>query len=617
MDKILYLLPFWWILVLGIIIVFYRYFLKYLGIAIVPENKIGVVTKKFVLFGANPTLPEGRIIALNGEAGYQADTLPPGLYFWYWPWQYNIQLVPLTNIPPGMMGLIIAKDGDAIPNGKILGKRVECKNFQDAREFLQNGGQKGRQTAFITAGSYRINTAMFEVVMHEVTHVQQNTVGIVTTFDGEPLNSGEIAGEEVKGHGNFQNADAFLENGGNRGLQNQVLLAGTWNINPWFAEVKTINMTEVPIGYVGVVISYIGPEGQDVTGEAFKHGNIVKKGQKGVWNTTLNPGKYPINTFTTKVVCVPTTNIVLNWAEGKTEAHKLDAHLSTITVRSSDGFRFNLDVSQIIHVPAMEAPKVIARFGSVESLVSQVLEPTIGNYFRNSSQKSDVIAFLGERSQRQEDAKLHIEAVLKEYNIQAVDTLIGDINPPPELMQTLTERKIAHEQKATFEIKRSAEEQRTEYEQAKAVANMQERVVETHQNVEIAKNQAKAAIEKAKGEAEAMKVTADQNVEITKNQAKAAIEKAKGEAEAMKITADAKAQQITIEGKATANAYADQIKVINEENLTLLKAVETIANSGVKITPDILVSGSNEAGGLVQALLAKLLKKSEQESNND
>ena len=141
------------------------------------------------------------------------------------------------------------------------------------------------------------------------------------------------------------------------------------------------------------------------TGESFKHGNLVSRGQKGVWVDPLDPGKYPINPFTHKVEIVPTANIVLNWATGKSEAHKLDEKLSTITVRSSDGFTFNLDVSQIIHVPRNDAPKVIARFGTMANLVTQVLEPTIGNYFRNAAQTSDVIEFLKKRSERQVEAK--------------------------------------------------------------------------------------------------------------------------------------------------------------------------------------------------------------------
>src|SRR5881409_613045 len=79
------------------------------------------------------------------------------------------------------------------------------------------------------------------------------------------------------------------------------------------------------------------------------------------------------------------TNIVLNWAS-RTEAHHYDEKLSSITVRSKDGFAFNLDVAQIIHVGALDAPKVISRVGSMQNLVDHVLQPIVGNYFRNSAQ---------------------------------------------------------------------------------------------------------------------------------------------------------------------------------------------------------------------------------------
>ncbi|MFC0182144.1 SPFH domain-containing protein [Pseudarcicella hirudinis] len=227
--------------------------------------------------------------------------------------------------------------------------------------------------------------------------IHENMVGIITTMDGASIEAGQIAGKWVDGHNNFQDADAFLSKGGNKGLQQQVILAGSYNLNPWFAKIQEIHMTEIPIGNVGVVISYVGEEGVDVSGSEFKHGNIFSKGFKGVWAEPLGPGKYPVNTYIQRIEIVPTTNLVLNWASARSESHQLDKNLSTITVRSKDGFPFNLDVSQIIHIPNFEAPKVIARFGNMNNLVSQVLEPTIGNYFRNSAQDSDVISFLGSR----------------------------------------------------------------------------------------------------------------------------------------------------------------------------------------------------------------------------
>jgi uncharacterized membrane protein YqiK len=354
---------YWWIFLLLICIVLYKVILRFLfGMVIVPEDKIGLVTKKFVLFGEHKELPDGRIIATKGEAGFQAQSLAPGLYFWKWVWQFDVAMEEFTVIPEGKIGLVLSKDGAEIFTGSILAKRVDCDNFQDAEKFLSSGGMRGRQTTYITAGSYRINTLLFNVSISDMIRIQESRVGIVTTLDGLPIEEGQIAGKLVDGHNNFQNFDTFLNNGGNRGLQPQVILAGSYNLNPWAVQLEEIPMTEIPIGYVGVVISYIGQEGKDLTGSEFKHGNIVEKGRKGVWLEPLGPGKYPINSYTMKVELVPTTNLVLNWATARSEAHNLDKNLSTITVRSKDGFPFNLDVAQIIHVPTTEAPKVIARF---------------------------------------------------------------------------------------------------------------------------------------------------------------------------------------------------------------------------------------------------------------
>jgi uncharacterized membrane protein YqiK len=150
-----------WMIPAGIILlclVFYKFVLRvFFGLVIVPEDKIGLVTKKFVLFGKQ-TLPEGRIIAINGEAGFQGQTLAPGVYFGKWIWQYSIDFQPFTVIPTGKIGLILAKDGAELETGRILGRKVECDSYQDAVAFLNNGGRKGRQTAIITPGSYRINT---------------------------------------------------------------------------------------------------------------------------------------------------------------------------------------------------------------------------------------------------------------------------------------------------------------------------------------------------------------------------------------------------------------------------------------------------------------------------
>jgi uncharacterized membrane protein YqiK len=634
MDPISILLTYGWIPLLLIALISYKFILRvFFGMVIVPEDRLGLVTKKFVLFGDNKELPNGKIIATKGEAGYQANTLAPGLYFGMWFWQYDITMQPFTIVEQGMIGLVMAKDGREIPTGHILARKVVSDNYQDAEAFLQNGGQKGRQSNYITAGSYRINTFLFDVTMVGMTQIHDNMVGIITTLDGEPIAAGQIAGRVVAGHNSFQDMDAFLDKGGFKGLQSQVILAGSYNLNPWAVQVEETYMTEIPIGNVGVVISFFGDEGQDTSGVDFRHGNIVNKGEKGVWNEPLGPGKYPINKFTMRVELVPTTNLVLNWASARTESHQLDKHLSTITVRSKDGFPFNLDVSQIIHVPSNEAPKVIARFGNMNNLVSQVLEPTIGNYFRNSAQDSDVIAFLGARKERQESAKNHIRKVLEEYNVNAVDTLIGDITPPESLMKTLTDRKIAEEQKFTFETQQKAQEQRQGMEKETAIADMQKEIVKAQQSVEIADRTADAEVKRTQGEASSIKLKVDAESQALKVRAQAESEaikmRAQADAESVKLRAQAEAERIEVTGKAeaskildigksTAEAYELAVSALGSDSFTRLKVIEEISKGNIKIIPEVLISGGNsEQGGVAGLMGLKMIEILSGKKEND
>ena len=428
----------------------------------------------------------------------------------------------------------------------------------------------------------------------EALDIPDNKVGIVTTREGLALSSGEIAGPVVAGHNMFQSPQVFVDAKGSKGLQEQVLLAGRYFINPSFATIEIVDMTEVPIAHVGVVIAYVGKEGKDVTGDAFKHGNLVSRGEKGVWVEPLDPGKYPINPYTHKVTNVPTANVVLNWATGKTEAHQLDANLSTITVRSADGFKFNLDVSQIIHIPRNDAPKVIARFGSMSALVTQVLEPTIGNYFRNAAQGSDIIDFLKNRSLRQGEARDAISVALKEYNVGAVDTLIGDIVPPEALMKTLTDRKLAEQERVTYETQRLAQVVRQQFEQANALAVTQAKVVDAERQVAIADFNAQANVKSAEGQARAKTINAEADATV------------------MRTVGDAEASKTRAVGGAEAEVIKLKIASMESGNYAVVQVAEALAKSGVKLVPDIVAGGGASGGTLVDVLLANVIRENTQ-----
>src|SRR6266446_3651251 len=74
-----------------------------LGAVFIRERQVGVVVKKLGI----RSLPPGHLIALAVESGYQSDTLPPGLHFGYFRWQYLIFKLSVTVVPQGGIALVV------------------------------------------------------------------------------------------------------------------------------------------------------------------------------------------------------------------------------------------------------------------------------------------------------------------------------------------------------------------------------------------------------------------------------------------------------------------------------------------------------------------------------
>ena len=215
-------------------------------------------------------------------------------------------------------------------------------------------------------------------------------VGVVTVHDGPSLPQGEIiaplvggeAGAAASHHNSFQDTERFLTAGGKRGRQLEVLVEGTYFINRLFATVETIPKTVVEVGHVGVVVSYTGMIGEDLSGDAYRHGELVKNGERGVWSEPRLPGKYAFNTYAGSVMMVPTTNFILKWISNAVGAHGFDENLSEISLITKDAFEPNLPLSVVVHIDYKKAPLVVQQFGDVKKLVEQTLDPMVSAYFK-------------------------------------------------------------------------------------------------------------------------------------------------------------------------------------------------------------------------------------------
>lgn len=289
----------------------------YKGRIVISQNQVGIVIKKFTLNSSHPRLSANRQFALHGEAGIQAKTLEPGQHWGYWSWMYEIIKVSVIHISPEEIGLVEAQDGESLPPGQAFGRVVNCDNFQDEKAFFENGGQKGKQQAIITAGTYRINTKLFHIRKGAITHISPEEIGLVEAKDGKPLPPERTFGR-VTNCQDFQNLKAFFDQGGQAGKQLAILTAGTYQINTELFHIRKVPVIHISPEEIGLVEAKDGeslPPGQTfgrvVDCDHFQNASefFRKGGQKGKQLAILRNGTYRINTELFKLHKVPVTKI--------------------------------------------------------------------------------------------------------------------------------------------------------------------------------------------------------------------------------------------------------------------------------------------------------------------
>ncbi len=455
-------------LIVAIVVVALVVIVAYKSFHSVGAAEVGLVSKRF----AFRNLSDDNPIAFRGEAGYQANLLMPGLRFKIWP-MFGVTKYPWVQVPAGEIGVVIAQVGAPLPIGaKSAAYRTEFGNFSDIHGFISAGGQKGVQRPVLPPGTLLpIHPVAFVVITAQSVYGQPvspelvsqsddgmltpesfgltadalrvvviapdgvvDQVGVVTTLEGEPLLSGDIAsrlggfddiaalearevesGETVSDadfievllgsknglHNNYQDYQAFLDAGGKIGLQHDPLQYGAYLLNPFLVRVELVPMLVVNQGEVAVMKGFVGLPTLDTSGVEFKFGSIVRPGHRGIWQEPLRTGKYPINPRVYAAEIVPTFILTLNWADATSEAHDLDSHLSSIVGKSREGFVFQIDLQVQIHVPDTRAPKVISMVGTMRNLVSEVLQSAVGNHFRNTLQALEAVKFIETRQEVQ------------------------------------------------------------------------------------------------------------------------------------------------------------------------------------------------------------------------
>jgi uncharacterized membrane protein YqiK len=612
----------------------------------IPNNRIGIKEK---LISGKGSVKSG-LIALEGEAGFEPDVLRGGWHLLK-PFQYRIHKMSLVTIPQGEIGYLFARDGKPLLPGQALASNVTANNFQDAAGFLRDGGQKGPQRMVLREGTYAINLALFVVLTQEHTYYlpldrsevevfasmsrliserdgfhpvvirgAEDRLGIVTVHDGPAVPAGEIIAPLVGNepahpetyHNSFQDADKFLLAGGQRGRQLQVLVEGTYYINRLFATEELVPKTVVEVGTVGVVVSYTGGAGRDLSGKDYKHGELVAVGERGVWNEPLLPGKYAFNTYAGKVIMVPTTNFILKWSRAETGAHRFDENLSEVSLITKDAFEPSLPLSVVVHIDYRKAPLVIQRFGDVKKLVEQTLDPMVSAYFKNVGQTRTLIQLLQDRADIQEASGVQMKEKFVVYNLELQEVLIGTPTSGgaggqiEQILVQLRARQIAEEQVETYNRQERASVKERELREAESRARQQQALTESEIAIAVQSNQGKAEYARAQQQAAQIQTLAQAEAEKIRILAE-------GEAKKVRLLGESEADRAGRVGVAQALALEEQVRAYGGPQYQLVQQVmsrfaEAIEKSGSDVVPKIQMSNDGKGGGsLVENLLALLL----------
>jgi uncharacterized membrane protein YqiK len=582
-------------------------------------------------------------IKQGGVKGIQLRTLPPGLWPIH-PYLFRVSIAKATVIPQGKVGVITAADGDPLDPGRLLGKAItNHRNFQDAEQFIAAGGQKGPQVDILTPGVYRILTqsgpidgttdakpGLFMIRLFDATVINENGIGLVEALDGAPLNPRDYVAESIPGHDNFQDGHEFIGSGGQRGPQKDILLPGTYYINPLLFKVIPETAKEIRPGEVAVVVSNVGKDPSDevrrqmaqkvrqrmereeqeqaeqsaarldliddkrtveeikadlMTGdpadrrldEGAHEAYVVPEGYRGIQETVVGPGRYYVNTLAISPIVIPTTNQTVEWTAGE-----VANTFNPFEVISKDGFTMQLEVRVVFRVKPEDAPFMVAKIGGIERLIQNVMHPLIDSIFRNQASESSAMAYLQNRHEEQERAEARVRAHLLKYHVDVVNVLICHIHLPEELMKTQTEKILAEQRQNMYNAQREAEEKRIQLEKTKSQADNQKDLMAATVGVEIAGKRAEQR--KAEGE---------------------------GEAHYIQQTGRAEAEKVRLMGEAQGVAYREQVNALGAQGVALVETLKVIGEKGVRITPDVMASGGSGegAGGLGTLLLLNLFRE--------
>lgn len=401
---------------------------------IVDGNEIGAL--KRIYLGDN--LPAGRIIALDGQKGPQAEVLGPGFHLkLFVRVLYDVEYFPVQEIPEGQYGLIVTTDGRSIDEGA----------------YLANPWAEGEEDKMLDA-----------------------------TY--------------------------FLENGGQKGPQFNVLKPGKYRVNPYLYRLNKLPATDVPTGHVAVIRSNVKTSAEACPNPSITVGTagdnvalpLVPKGCVGVWELPIPPGRYYLNEKAFVTTIIPTR--LQTWVykggytarrinltvsdEGKINQQEISEKIAippkaadkAINVRV-EGWTVPVDMRIVVAVNPAHAAKVVASVGGLVQVEDNIITPAIRDILRTIGGEPGrkVLDFIEKRAEIVAAVEKAIVPEGLKAGVTIQEVRMGEPAIPPELLVATLREQLAIQLQATYKKEQDAQRERIKVERERATADQQETLV--------------------------------------------------------------------------------------------------------------------------------------------
>ena len=484
--------PFYKIVFRGVLGIFAFFCILSTSIIKIPADQIGVVR---LLYGYS-NLPEGHIIATQGETGYQAEIIPPGTFriSFFFNILNDITYMPVVKVPQGVYARVVARDGSNLREGQIMADAWPDVNFTDflnAQYFMTHGGQRGLQSSVLKPGTYPINLKLFEIRIG----YQPN-------------------GKDIQKHAD----DIYDDNG--------------------YSTAETpldTSITRVPAGFVGVVRSSIETVGTDCKAKKATVGDndslsavLVPVGCKGIWEHALTPNDYYLNRDGYDVIQVDTRVQTLEFKGGyklraidltinsvgdfeqkerpPVDVPKGEGSADVAVFAKAEGWNIPQELRAVVQISPDHAPIIVAAVGGLKEVEERIMVPSIRSHVRNvfggyisvpevdKDGKSTLVARQTRVLDTVENRQVLEAAILALVKIDGTragvdvkEIRLGDSVIPPELLLARQRQQLAGQLKTAFEQEQIAQEQRKSVAAARAQADQQATLVTAQIGVETAK----------------------------------------------------------------------------------------------------------------------------------